>query len=149
MKVLINEVNPGTVYKGKISDYWISGILENGKEIEIFDFIPYDLRKYVNMKVECLIIPLIADINTSIKDIKDTNLIGTYLGKYTIPSKWKKKRRSWYFKLILKKELVAIKTYDGVFIISSDYIKNFNIKKGDELYLKVGRYDLVAWHQIE
>ncbi len=77
MKVLLKEVKGGSVGKNLVFiDYWILGRLGNGIEIELFDFEPFNLKKFENQKVDCLIYSWIQEI-TSETD-KMYNFIGEF-----------------------------------------------------------------------
>ncbi|MFX0070931.1 MAG: hypothetical protein ACFFAO_07565 [Candidatus Hermodarchaeota archaeon] len=140
MKVLLKEVKGGTVgSKLRYIDYWILGRLENGDEIEIFDFEPFNLKKFENHKVYCLIYAWIQEI-TSETD-KQYNFIGEFIEDYEIPSIWL--RRDPKLEAV-KNEYNAIRTAAGIFLTDSDEFDN-DIKDGQAVIFNVVRFDLICW----
>jgi hypothetical protein len=149
MKALIKEVNPGTVYQDKISDYWIKVQLTNGQNIEIFDATPYDLRNKINQSIECLVIATFIDIVNEPNQIKKPLLNGKFLGKYDISSKWENIFEGGNKVYKLASEWYAVDSEGSIFLVtlSNEDIKS--LRKGDDINMVVGRYDLVAWYSIE
>lgn len=146
----------GAEYEEKIANFWITGKLESGFLINIFDFKGFDLRNYINQEVECLICAFLVDFkysqskSPSIDSI--TNVIqGIYINNYEIPIKWKD-----YDKFYSERSF-AIKTNDGFFLLDASDIKKMSIrekkeiklKEGQKINLYVGRFDLQAWYPLE
>lgn len=149
MKVMIKEIRTGAKYQERIYDYWITGQLQSGNVIKIFDY-NYDLRDYIGKYVECLIFTPLASISEQIRGKPKKNVIKGYLIKnHKIKEKWQKYYEKEHGIYDLKKEYIAIKTVDGFFPtnLTADDIEEIDASK--EIYFKVGRYDLIAWHPIE
>ena len=149
MKILIKEIRVGTEYQEEIYDFWITGQLQSGKIIKIFDY-NYDLRDFIDKKVECLIFTPLASISKQIRGRPGKNVVKGYIIKnHKIKEKWQKVYNKEHDIYDLKKEYNAIKTEDGYFPtnITENDIKDIDINK--EIYFKVGRYDLIAWYPIE
>ena len=91
--MFIKSVGIGAEYEGYIPYYYIAGRLNSGKIISIFNDKKFDLQKYININVNCLIgahslefIDL--KVNPEIDDSYPTILKGQYLQKYNILLQW-------------------------------------------------------------
>jgi len=154
--VKILKVEIGAYYQGKIYDYWIHGQLSNGKRIKIFDHIPYDLRRYEGEEVSLLVqASIISEFNLNNHSIKEElgkkeylkEFKGKYLGLSPLPKEWEKHVDSSSFHENLKGNWHFLKFGEEIFIISPREFNNEDIKKDEELYIRVGRYDLIAWRK--
>ena len=157
MKLDIKKVIIKTKYQGKIYAFSITGQLESGLTIKIFDHLAYDLRTYIGKKIDCLLIT--NDITVLDEESGKRGIIDNYEGKidnpfilkgkiienYKIAEKWLKFRReNIIINEIREEKYDAIKTNDGYFPIGlDDYYLNFD-EEGDS-YFEVGRFDLFAW----
>lgn len=148
IKVLIKNVEIGAEYENKICDFWITGQLESGKIIKIFDNKIFDLRDYINQKVEFLLVACFAHIinfksDSEIIFMESSVIRGKFIKKYLIPSKWKKTNFSISYS--------AISTEDGILLLGMstiDELKKASIKENEDIILDVGRFDLKDWNQI-
>jgi len=149
MKVLLKSVDIGSKYDDKVFDYWIKGQLISGRVIEIFDAAPFNLGKYVSKTIEALILASFVQV-IYITDNVDDNLIkGTFLGKYNIDDKWENIYEGGNEIYESVSEWYAIKTDDGIFLFTLNIGDLNAIKEGEIIFLKIGRYDLLAWRPIE
>ena len=140
MKVLLKEVKGGTVgSKLRYIDYWILGRLDNGIEIEIFDLEPFNLKKYENQTVDCLLFAWIQDITTENND--QYEFTGKYLGEYEIPSIWIKRNPLLEYG---KNNYEAIEVATGIFLTDASEFNN-DIENGQEVAFNVIRFDLKCW----
>lgn len=149
MKVLIKEIRIGAKYQERIYDYWITGQLQSGKIIKIFNY-NYDLRGFIGKKVECLIFTPFASISKQTRGKPKKNVIKGYIIKiHNINEKWQKNYVKEHGIYDLKREYHAVKTVDGYFLanLTEGDIKGIDVNK--EIYFKVGRYDLIAWYLID
>jgi len=143
MKVLIKDVKIGAKYEGKIYDFFILGQLKSGLQIRIFDLFGYDLRQYINLKVNCSIQAIIIEnINNNI-NINNPFVKGIFVQQISIPLSWIKinseiRDSNWY----------GVQNNDGIYFINPSDLQNLNLKKGDIVEFNVGRFDLLAWHPI-
>jgi len=118
MKLYIERVASGAEYEDKIANFYITGKMNSGVLIQIFDYECYDLRAFKNQEVECLILAFLVDIVYSGKidqkpDEITERIKGTYIKNYKIPSKWKTKwKRSHIYE-----GSPALLTQDGLFFI--------------------------------
>jgi hypothetical protein len=149
MKVMIKEIRIGSKYQERVYDYWITGQLQSGKIIKVFDY-NYDLRDFIGKNVECLIFTPLASISKQTKGKPKKNVVKGYIiNNHKINEKWQNFYNREHDIYDLKKEYISIKTEDGYFPtnLKAEDIKNIDASK--EIYFKVGRYDLIAWHPIE
>lgn len=140
MRVFLKEVMGSSVGTNLVFiDYWILGRLENGDEIEIFDFEPFNLKKFENQSLDCLIYAWIQEITSEID--KQYSFIGEFIEDYEIPSVWL--RRDPKLESV-KNEYNAIETTAGIFLTDSDEFNN-DIKDGQAVNFNVVRFDLISW----
>ena len=153
MKILLKKVgistyNPETK---EISNFWMICNLQNGKEIEIFDNVPYDLRNFEKKEIDGLIFMSLSSNPIDDSMMSDSNTIifkGVYIGKYIIPVKWKIPE---YIKLKYNHiiEFHAIETENGIFIINPSRLKYYSIKEGNEFMFRANSFELWAWQPIK
>jgi hypothetical protein len=147
LKIFINKVHQN--YKDEIChEAWIQAQLSNNQEIKIFDpdcLIPKDIE---NKIIECLISLMIWEEAPYF-----TELVGKYLGKYRISSKERERYiiPSYLKDLNIDKSnylegLYAFETEEGLFFVEKDRLQG---KEGEELKIKVFRFDIFAWFLIE
>lgn len=140
MKVLLKEVKGGSVDSSLVYiDYWILGRLENGVEIEIFDFEPFNLKKYENQLIDCLINAWIQEITSEID--KQYDFIGEFIEDYEIPSIWLKRDPRLEYG---KNNSESIETANGIFLTDSGEFIN-DIENGQVVAFNVIRFDLICW----
>ena len=140
MKIIFKEVKGGTVdSKLRYIDYWILGMLDNGKEIEIFDLEPFNLQKYENQTLDCLLFAWIQDITTENND--QYEFTGKFLGKYEIPSIWIKRNPLLEYG---KNNYEAIEIATGILLTDSGEFNN-DIENGQVVAFNVIRFDLRCW----
>jgi hypothetical protein len=178
LKVFISDINVKEDKYGP--DYfWITGRLSSGLEIIITEFY-YDFRKYIGRHVEMLLcvlrspylelekgiynqqflseeyysVELIDELlekkGFNSRDIKrDIILTGEYIDSYIIPKKWTSLIEQKYFKILLK-DPSAIKTSDGIFLLSPFHLrKSVPIEEFPrEVTIATGSIDLVAWYPL-
>ncbi|MFX1340713.1 MAG: hypothetical protein ACFFDK_19035 [Promethearchaeota archaeon] len=149
MKVLLKNVDIGSEYDDKVYDYWIVGQLNSGKQIEIFDAAPFDLRKYESKTIECLIVATFVEVVYNSDNVDEIIINGTFLGKYSLDDKWENISEGGNKIYELVSEWYAIKTDDGIFLLTLSKKELNSMKEGDIIFLKVGRYDLLAWYPID
>ncbi len=145
MELFIKSVGIGAEYEGYIPYYYIAGRLNSGKIISIFDDKKFDLQKYINNNINCLIgafSPEFIDlkVNPEIDDSHPTILKGQYLEKYKISS---------YFKEFENDISCAIQNKDGIILLDEYDLKDYKIKDREIIALDVSRYDLLDWHPLE
>ena len=150
--MLIKEVNPGAISKdsGKVYSWSILGVLDNEKQVKIKDLLPFNLTKYIDQEVECLIaatfVKVINKVDESIKEnIAAPILFGKYIDKYSISKKWEE--CEGYLPI---ENSSAIKTKKDIFLISSrDFIRQgISVNDGDDIIIKPADLELVAWLPI-
>ena len=143
MKILINKVHQN--YKDdNCHEAWIQAQLTRNREIKIFDpdcLIPKDCE---NKIIECLISLMIWEEAPYF-----TELNGKYLGKYRISSI---EREKYIIPTYLKdlnidkrnflEGLYAFQTEEGLFFVEKDRLHG---KEGEEIKIKVFRFDVFAW----
>lgn len=144
IKIIIKAVRIGAEYEGYIPYYYISGQLKSGKIISIFDDEKFDLRKFINRSLNCLISAYSVEyidlsINPEIDDSYKSIVKGKYLEKYKIPS---------YFKKYKNDISPAIQNDDGTILLDNYDLKDYRIKNGDIIALDVSRFDLLDWSPI-
>lgn len=144
MKVIVKEVYEGAEEQGQILEFWIKVQFANGESIEIFNWGEFDLRKYINREVNCLILAMLRKNPLIINQKNSKILEGVYLGEYIIPEKWKK-----YSKGHVLVGYHGLKTNKGKFLVEPDDLHELSINKGDKVKFNVLRYDLLAWYLIE
>jgi hypothetical protein len=153
IKFIIEKVGDSTISErtGKVFNFWIIGRLDSGKTIKIQDRLPFNLRKYEDKKVDCLLIAtFIHHINMISEkdeiDIAHPVIKGEYIGEYEIPSKW---LNCSGYKIISGYH--AVKSIDGIFLIDpSDFERQEVIfNSGNEIIFKAGSIELDAWLPIE
>jgi hypothetical protein len=151
MKILIRKVTPGTIYDGKVSDFWIKGQLIDGQTIEIFDATPYDLREMEDQTLDCLLISCFTEIvnKSNQNENKEVILEGTYLGPHDISNKWKNVFEGGNRIYKLASKFYGINSENGILLATLDKNQIESLNEGDNLRMRVGRYDLVAWLPIE
>ncbi len=143
MKILIKDVKIGAKYEDKIYDYVIFGQLKNGLEIKIFDLSGYDLRKFKNQMVECLIQAFILKNINSLPDGIHTRIKGKLI-EYHIPSNhwsrdnFKLKNEDWF----------GVQINGDVLLVNPNEFKDILSEKNEEVSFDVVRFDLLAWHPI-
>lgn len=146
MKVLINKVHQN--YQDEICyEAWIQAQLKNNREIKIFDpdcLIP---KESENKIIECLILLMIWEEAPYFIELQ-----GKYLGRYRISSMEREKYiiPSYYKDLNIDKKhylegLYAFETEEGLFFVEKDRLQG---KEGEEIKIKVFRFDVFAWYQI-
>jgi len=144
IEIKVKSIRIGAMYNEKTYNYWIIGQLNSKKQIKIFDLFGYDLKNYINHKVNCSIQATMLDnINKKI-NINDPFVKGDFLQKISIPSNWIKldkaiRDSNWY----------GVQNNDGIFYINTSELQDLNLKKGDTIEFNVGRFDLLAWNPIE
>jgi len=156
MEIIVKKVRSGAEYESKIANFWILGQLKDGSCIWIFDHRGYDLRKYLNCHVDCLVLAFLVDVIQ--KDYKIDNkkavirkISGQFVKSTLLASEWK---LPWIYK---EKQFAAIRTNNGVFLldwsdletISLREKKEIKFQEADELKLHVQRFDLIDWHPLE
>jgi len=67
-------------------------------------------------------------------------ITGTYLDNYLIPSIWSNR---------YKEKSPALKTIDGIFLLSKFDLYKYNFKEGQKITISVGRFDLIDWKLIK
>lgn len=142
MRVFLKEVS-GSTTKGNSDymDYWILGKLDNGTEIEIFDLKPFNVKKYENQELDCLLLAWIQEI--SAENNSQYDYFGKFIEKYETPSKWRTRESL----LGSEKYGEAIETTEGIFLTDSGEFLN-DIKDGQTIYFNVIRFDLIYWLEI-
>lgn len=143
MKILIKDVKIGAKYEDKIYDYFIFGQLKNGLEIKIFDLNAYDLRKFKNHIVECLIQAFIIKNVNSITDGIHTRIKGKFLEYYIPSNDWIKNNNK-----INNKNWFGVQINGDVLLVNPNEFKDILLEKDEELSFDVVRFDLLAWHPI-
>jgi len=152
MKLLIKKVGKNTFdpETDEISNFWVTGILQSGKEFRILDSLPYDLRKYENKEIECLLFMVLNPLpieETLEEELTTLIFDGIYLGEYDLPDKWNiPKYIKWKYKDISNSH--AIKIDNDIFIISPRNLKYYNVKKGENFTFEVIQFELWAWEPI-
>ena len=149
MKVLLKSVDIGSKYDDKVYDYWIKGQLNSGQVIEIFDAAPFDLRNYESKTIEALIIATFVQVVYNTDNVDENLTNGTFLGKYNINDKWENIYEGGNKIYESVSEWYGIKTDDGIFLLTLNIGDLNAIKEGEIIFLKIGRYDLLAWRPIE
>ncbi|MFX1410793.1 MAG: hypothetical protein ACFFA6_10590 [Promethearchaeota archaeon] len=147
MKVLIEKVHQ-KYEDGNCYESWIQAQLASNHKIKIFDpdcLIPKD---YESKIIECMILLMIWEEAPYF-----TELHGIYLGKYKISSIEREKYKvpNYLNDLSIDKKnyfenLYAFQTKDGVFFVEKDRLKG---KEGEEIEIKVFRFDIFAWLPIQ
>ena len=123
---------------------WIIVKLENGQEIELYHQGHHDFRKYIGKTLDCLIYPSsIKNINKPL-DPRRLSLEGIYIGKYDIPSKFKRGNIESF-----SGRTDAVKTDIDIFIIGYKIAEDLGLKKGDKIKFNFTRYYLLDWVPIE
>ena len=56
MELLVKKVDSGAEYNGAVFDYWMIAQLKSGIQIIIFDYDCYNLKNFIEKKIECLIL---------------------------------------------------------------------------------------------
>lgn len=159
MKVFLERVNIGTESEGVIYEFFIHCRLNNDQIIYIHDdAAKFDLRNFENRVVEILLVAHnISPKTTPWKP--DTQLIdrelkvieGIYLASYVLPNEW---HDSKYFhnersyKYWHQHDLHAIKTENGIFLITIENAEKLTIEKGEKKYFYVDSFYMIAWHPI-
>jgi len=153
MRLLIKKVGKSTYdpETDKISNFWLIGELKNGKEIQMLDNLPYDLRDFVNQELDCLLFMSLSgiQIDNNTKDEPETPILkGTYIGKYEISNKWKIPQ---YFQLKYDhiEYFHAIKTEYGIFITSPGDIDYYTINEGEEFTFQAIEFEIWTWQPIK
>jgi hypothetical protein len=138
MKVFIKKVENGAEYEDKVYDFWVSVQLSSGKEIKVFDFVPFDLRNNILQHSECLLVA--GFLESSGNSQKDSTIIKGFLIDYNIKSKdWRNVRED-----IINESWFGLQTEDGIYLINPEEIRSEKVKLGEILEYIVGRFDLVA-----
>jgi len=144
-------VEIGASYQGKIYDYWIFGKLSNGKKIKIFDYKPHNLSRYRGEVISMLILAFAIN-EIELKAFMNSRN-GIYLNKIKgklsydphLLEDWLEIIESNSFNEDLKKGGYFLEYERDYFLISSNELKNKQIKNGKDKLLSVGRFDLLAW----
>ncbi len=135
VKVLIQDV----IAQLEESPFLIKGELMDGQKIEIFDYyhLPFDLSIFKNKTVDCII--SLENIKTSFNN-SDMNIFnGKYIGKVKKPSK------SDYHYVYIPKDMSAIETKVGHFLISPKVNPFNDSDRGDHVKFSVGSFKLLAY----
>lgn len=137
MKILIKDIQNGAEYEDKVFDFWLRVQLHNGREIKVFDFVPFDMRNYVMQHSECLILAGFLESPNSSKEY--TTIKGTLINYDVILEEWSNirddiKHQNWF----------GVQTDDGVFLINPCELSKAKVKLGEMIEYSVGRFDLVA-----
>ncbi|TXT64258.1 MAG: hypothetical protein BAJALOKI1v1_590018 [Promethearchaeota archaeon] len=119
----------------------IIGQLESGKKLLILDYHQLDLRKYIGCWIECLL--SVTELNEDFIEV----LQGKYIKNYVVPSEERKKyiipqytTRDQFFY-----GLPAIQINNEILYI----FEKDEVSDGEEIMIKVGRYNLVGYYLIE
>lgn len=144
MEIIIKSVGIGAKHEGFIPYFHILAKLRSGKEITLFDD-KYDLRNYINQKIECLVSVNSVDLvdleqNPEVNDSYPTILKGFYIDKYKIPEKWKKYKNDIS---------CAIQNEDGIILLDEYSLREYNLKDKDIIAIDVSRFDLLEWIPIK
>jgi hypothetical protein len=156
MEILIKETTTGTEDRlGNIYEFWIQGKLKSGLYLKIFADERFDLRDFVNQKVECLISAYkLYDIRVEQEltvDINKERMIGRYIGKFDNSEKWNLNYRSeWFY---------AMETIDGIIVFyrnefedklinQMEEILNRSLEYGDIFSFYAEEFELEAWRSI-
>ncbi|KKM90541.1 hypothetical protein LCGC14_1237540 [marine sediment metagenome] len=120
-----------------VYNYTILAQVECGKQIEIFDYQGYNLRRYIGKKIKCLLFTWIKE------DPPGFLLKGVYIGKYEKNEDWTQpegeSNLSNYY---------AIQTSDGIFLINKRSVEKYNLKNGKKVIFYTDRIDLFSWLPI-
>ncbi len=111
----------------------------NGQEIEILDYypLPFDLGIFINRTVDCVI--AVENIKTSFNNSDKNILNGKYLGKVEKPSD------NDYYYIYIPKDMSAIDTEVGQFLISPKINPFDDSIIGDNVKFSVGSFKLLAY----
>lgn len=138
MKIFVEDVENGAEYEDTIYDYWVTALLVNGQRIELFDFVPFDLKKKKGETIEVLVL---AGFPTNISDSAtgESQVSGEYLGEIVLPNHFTKfandaDQRKW----------LGIKTDNGVFLLSPSEMEQASLRIGGHLQFDAGRFDLIG-----
>jgi len=140
MKVVIKEIFKGTYdpSTNQVYNYTIIAQVESEKEIKIFDLYGYDLQNYIGKEINCLLYPWIG------KKLPGFVIEGEFIGRINLNQNWMKNNKDLdldaYF---------GIKTIDGTFLVNTQDVKEFNLKKGEAVKFYADRVDLLSWHPID
>jgi hypothetical protein len=127
MRGLIESVEIGTYYEGRIYDFWINILLKSGRKIKIFDYELHDLRKYVGKEIQLIVSAfMIGDINQRLDNAKMY-----FLGKCT--------QREVPFPNF---QFIYFETADCKFLVDPDEFSEQQFKKEEVYSFTVGRFDL-------
>ncbi len=155
MRVLIKKIEPDVVNRegpAIISSFWIYGLVKSGREIKIFDSVPFDLRKFEGQELNLLIFGKLSSIPNDIingNELYSPVLEGEYLGEFNIPDNWE---IGWRFEPKNKENPITfhtIQTEIGSLIVKTNNLKNYSIKPGTKFKFKAIGFDLMAWEPTE
>jgi len=146
-KVRMNTYNPDT---NESFDFWINGVLQSKKEIEILDNLPYDLRNKENKEIECLLFMVINPLpieDTAEEELTTLIFDGLYLGEYNLPEKWVIPN---LFKIKYDDTDIfhAVQVDNDIFIIAPRNLEYYSVKKGEKFTFEAILFELWAWEQI-
>ena len=175
MRVLILDITAKTGGYGYSNYYELIGKLQSGLEIYINSY-HYDLKEYIGRHVEMLLCVLRSPylergmkpqpflpgeyyslelIDELLKEKgqspgtseRELILTGEYIDYYMIPEEWTPLITPRSFQLLLK-EPSALKTEDGIFLLSPVHLrKRIPIEQfPQEVSIGTGCIDLAAWH---
>ena len=144
------DVEIGAKDQNRIYNFWISGHLSDNHIIKIFDVNAYDLREYINKEVDLLIIAnliVLLEENASDFNVDSKVFNGKFLGEYRFPQEWIKFGNFGYINRCLKKQWYALEYGDGIFLLDPQDLQEYSLRRGENIVIDVGRFDLVAWRR--
>lgn len=137
MKFCVETVEIGASYEETVYDFWVTGKLESGQLIKIFDMVPFDLRDNIGKTVNGLI--LAGFIKMGVENEEGVEIAGNFLKEYEIPKKVIRLRQDVY-----KKKWLGFQTNDGFLILNPAEFEEVDLEYGEEVRINVGRFDLVG-----
>lgn len=137
MEFYVRDIEIGASYEGTVYDFWVTGKLESGQLIKIFDLVPFDLRNDIGKTVNILL--LAGFIKIGVKSGEGREIVGKFLKEYEIPKKVIRLRED-----INQRKWHGFQTNDGILLLNPAEFEKFNLKHGDEARINVGRFDLIG-----
>jgi hypothetical protein len=138
VNIIVKAVEIGAQYEGKIYDYWITGQTLSGKCIKIFDSVPFDVRKDIGKKINCLLLAGFLKAETN-DDTGGNVITGNFIGDYEIPVQVLKVRHD-----VREKKWLAAETCEGIVLFNAEDLKVNSLPIGEKVCFSVGRFDLIG-----
>lgn len=156
MKVKIKYIQSEDYEDNVIRENWIYVKLKSGREIDIFDDVPFKIYDYegknVNFFVESGLYSIASSMQSKNVEGFNKTFEGIYLKNFKLPSDCKK--ANWFENgsyEFYRKNLQAFITDVGIIHLGGgiNKIMKKGIIEGKNIILNFARLDLTAWYPID